>query len=130
MVRTRREFLATVGQGMLIAGVGYGTALDLGLTRRLAAEEPRHLTFGTRQSLVDLLCETPLDKLQATLIAKMQQQPPVSTRDLVAAAALCNARAFGGEDYIGFHTLMALAPAYKISQTITGPGSALPAIRA
>ena len=33
----------------------------------------------------------------------------------MAAAALANARAFGGEDYVGFHTLMALAPAYHIA---------------
>ena len=129
MIRSRREFLATVGQGMLIAGVGYGTAVDLGLTRRLAAEEPRHLTFGARQSLVDLLCNTPLDKLQETLVAKMQAQPALNTRELVAAAALCNARAFGGEDYIGFHTLMALAPAYRLSQQMTGPSSALPVLK-
>src|SRR5437016_1370027 len=33
----------------------------------------------------------------------------------VAAAALANARAFGGEDYVGFHTLMALPPAYHMA---------------
>ena len=35
---SRRTFLADVSRGMLIAGVGYGTAVDLGLTRACAAE--------------------------------------------------------------------------------------------
>jgi hypothetical protein len=34
---------------------------------------------------------------------------------LVAAAALANARTFGGEDYVGFHTMMALAPALHMA---------------
>src|SRR5439155_1745931 len=36
-------------------------------------------------------------------------------RTLVAAASLANARAFGGEDYVGFHTLMALPPAFHMA---------------
>jgi len=42
-------------------------------------------------------------------------QSGTDLKTLVAAAALANAKAFGGEDYVGFHTLMALAPAYHIS---------------
>ena len=38
-------------------------------------------------------------------------------RDSVAAAALANARTFGGEDYVGFHTMMALAPAYHMARS-------------
>jgi hypothetical protein len=37
------------------------------------------------------------------------------SRRLVAAAALANARTFGGEDYVGFHTMMALAPALHMA---------------
>ena len=33
----------------------------------------------------------------------------------MAAAALANARTFGGEDYVGFHTMMALAPAFHMA---------------
>jgi hypothetical protein len=39
-------------------------------------------------------------------------------RRLVAAAALANARTFGGEDYVGFHTMMALAPAFHMAQEL------------
>jgi hypothetical protein len=35
MGQSRREFLADVGRGMLIASVGSSLAVDLGLARRL-----------------------------------------------------------------------------------------------
>lgn len=38
MNRNRREFLANVGQGMLIASVGPALASDLGLAPAFAAE--------------------------------------------------------------------------------------------
>ncbi|MFO0922727.1 MAG: hypothetical protein U0905_09600 [Pirellulales bacterium] len=44
-------------------------------------------------------------------------------KTLVAAGALANARTFGGQDYIGFHTFMALAlciPYVKIAQCRLG----------
>lgn len=44
---TRREFLADVGRGMLIATVGFEVANDLGLASALAAEESGALTFGS-----------------------------------------------------------------------------------
>ena len=36
--RTRREFLAEVGRGMLVASVGYEVASNLGLATALAEE--------------------------------------------------------------------------------------------
>ena len=36
---TRREFLGGVGRGMLVASVGLGTALDMGLTPAWADDE-------------------------------------------------------------------------------------------
>ena len=43
-------------------------------------------------------------------------------RQLVAAGALANARTFGGEDYVGFHTMMALAPGFHIAQELPPHG--------
>ena len=48
--------------------------------------------------------------------------------DIVAAAALAT-RTFGGEDYIGFHTLMAIAPAYHMSQELPENRKALPILK-
>jgi len=50
-------------------------------------------------------------------------------KTLVAAAALANARTFGGEDYIGFHTFMALGPALKMSALMPKGSEALPVFK-
>src|SRR5262249_43065850 len=50
-------------------------------------------------------------------------------KKLVAAAALANARTLGGEDYIGFHTMMALSPAYRMSQELPEDRRALPVFK-
>src|SRR5262249_61086696 len=50
-------------------------------------------------------------------------------RELVAAGALANARSFGGEDYIGFHTMMALSPAYRMAQELPSDRAALPVFK-
>ena len=47
-------------------------------------------------------------------------------RDLLTAGALANARSFGGEDYVGFHTMMALAPSFHMSEQLPTDDAALP----
>src|SRR5207244_3036392 len=84
---------------------------DLGFV--FADEDPGHITFGELEPLVSFLQETPPDKLLPKVAEKLKSGTDLKT--FVAAAALANARAFGGEDYVGFHTLMALAPAYKMA---------------
>jgi hypothetical protein len=111
--RTRRELLHDVGKGMFLATLGGGLAADLGLGTAWAAEDPGRLTFGDLDPLVAFIHETPADKLLPKAIEKLNAGTDL--KQLVAAAALANARAFGGEDYVGFHTLMALAPAFHMS---------------
>ncbi len=129
MRRSRREFLADVGKGMLVAGVGYHTALDLGLSTRTVAEgaEANSLTFGSLEPLVCLMQETPVNKLLSTLVEKLHDGTEL--RQLVAAAALANARTFGGEDYIGFHTMMAMAPAFQMASELPADRRALPVLK-
>src|SRR5262249_9491170 len=45
------------------------------------------------------------------------------------AAALANARCFGGEDYVGFHTMMALAPSYHMSREMPAASRPLPVLK-
>src|SRR5204863_6948368 len=115
MDRSRREFLADVGKGMLVASVGATMATDLGLSTALA-EGNETLTFGRLEPLVDMMQETPIDRLLPTLVDKINTGTDL--RQLVAAGALANARTFGGEDYVGFHAFMALAPAYHMSHEL------------
>ncbi len=114
--RNRREFLSDVGRGMLVASVGSAVAGELGLATALAEETPKALSFGSLEPLVCLMQETPVKDLLPALVAQLKAGTDL--RKLTAAAALANARTFGGEDYIGFHTMMALAPALHMSQEL------------
>ncbi|HUR47742.1 MAG TPA: hypothetical protein VMZ27_17795 [Candidatus Saccharimonadales bacterium] len=124
---TRREFLADVGRGMLMATIGTGLAHELGLASALGAEGPETLNFGPLESLVQFMQETPADKLISALASKLKSGTEL--RKLVAAGALANARTFGGEDYIGFHTFMAMAPALHMSRELPEPLQALPVFK-
>src|SRR5687768_18141277 len=125
--RTRRGFLADVGRGVLTAGVGAEIAGELGLGSVLAEEVPESLSFGSLEPLVCLMQETPADRLLPALMAQIRSGTDL--RKLTAAAALANARTFGGEDYVGFHTLMALSPAYHMSQELPAESQALPVFK-
>ena len=122
--RTRRAFLAEVGQGMLVTTIGLELAHGLGLTSALAEEAPQALNFGRLEPLVRLMQETSSDQLLPALVAR--QKSGTSLSQMIAAGALSNARTFGGEDYVGFHTLMAMAPAYHMSRELPEPEQALP----
>ena len=72
MHRNRRQFLADVGKGMLVASVGSALATDLGLAPAYAGDTPDKLTFGDREPLVTLMQQTPADKLlPAALVRKL-----------------------------------------------------------
>ena len=126
---TRRQFFQQVGAGVLAASIGSGLAKDLGLTNLMAAQETPRLAFGALEPLVSVLQETPIAKLQGMLVNKVKDGQ-VTGKDLIGAAALANARTFGGEDYIGFHSMFALVPAYKISQELPSERQLLPILKA
>src|SRR5688572_31074899 len=123
-ISTRREFLTDVGRGMITAAVGYGMASELGLSSAFGEETEPRLSFGTMDSLVGLMQETPAAKLLSILVKELRNGTEL--RQLVAAGALANARTFGGEDYVGFHTMMALAPSYHMSQELPYDQQPLP----
>jgi len=123
----RREFLSNVGQGMLVATLGTTLAGDLGVSSAFAAEDDQRLSFGKLESLVGLMQETPTAKILPALVAKLNAGVPL--RQLVAAGTLANARTFGGENYHGFHTFMALAPAFDMSREMPKGQEALPVLK-
>jgi hypothetical protein len=127
MNRSRREFLADVGLGVLTASVGSALAADLGFGHARAEEKDAGVTFGKMEPLVALMQETPANKLLPILVEKLNGGTELQT--LVAAAALANARTFGGEDYVGFHTLMALAPAWHMAREMPKDKQALPVLK-
>ena len=123
--RARRGFLADVGRGTLLATLGPALLTDLGLAPKAFAEDlESRLHFGELEPLVNELQNLPIERLQPVLAEKLKSGTALKT--LVAAGALANARTFGGEDYIGFHTFMALAPALKMSSMMPAGQEALP----
>ena len=90
------------------------------------AGRPERLTFGRRAA----------GRPDAGNAARQDRPPIVAAAQaghraetLVAAAALANARTFGGEDYIGFHTMMALAPAFHMAGELPEEQQALPVLK-
>jgi hypothetical protein len=113
---------------MLIAGLGPTLTADLDLGRaEAAAAGGDRLNFGTLEPLVALMQETPLNRLLPVLVEK--HQAGTDLRTLTAAAALANARTFGGHDYIGFHTIMALVPAYEMAKRMPPERRPLPVLK-
>ena len=128
MPTTRRNFLETVGSGMLIAGLGTTLAQDLGISTAFADEGPDALKFGPYDALVDLMQSTPADKLQPILIEKLSRGD-TNLQQLIAAGALANAETFGGEDYVGFHTAMAMLPAWQMTESLPSERRPLPVLK-
>ncbi len=127
MQRNRRAFLKDVGRGMLIASVGPALAADLFPGTLRADDAPDRLTFGKLDPLVALMQENGPDKLLPLLVARLRDGADLT--QLTAAAALANARAFGGEDYTAFHTMMALAPAYQMAKEMPEDRRPLPVFK-
>ncbi|MFO0877645.1 MAG: hypothetical protein U0840_09840 [Gemmataceae bacterium] len=120
----RREFLAEVGQGMMAALVGTGLAAELGLADPVLADAPATPALNR---LARLLQETPPTKLLGVFREQLERK--TSLRDLVAAGALANTHAFAGQHYEGYHTFMALAPAYVMAESLDTETRPLPVFK-
>jgi hypothetical protein len=117
---SRRDFLQDVGRGALLATLGPVLVSDLGLGACRADEPAHRLVFGDLEPLVAMIQETPIERFVPKVVDQIKRGTPASK--LVAAAGLANARALGGQDYVGFHALMTLAPAYAMAgPQPTGP---------
>ncbi len=125
--QSRRRFMSEVGKGMLVTGIGSSLAGELGISTVRASEEAPSLTFGSMEPLVSLMQQTALEKLQPLLVAKIKSGVPLKT--LVAAGALANARSFAGQDYVGFHTLMALMPAWYLAEELPQARKPMPILK-
>src|SRR5262249_58741337 len=77
--------------------------------------------------LAGQLQETPPGKLFGVLKGLLDKGTDV--RELVAAGAIANTRAFAGQDYDGYHTFMALPPAYAMARELPEAQRALPVFK-
>ena len=123
----RREFLGKVGVGMLVSAGGWTVASEFDLLGMAYADEPDRLDFGKLESLVALMQETSADALMPQLKTRLDAGVDLPT--LATAAALANARTFGGQDYTGYHCFMAIVPALAMSRRLAGNAAALPVFK-
>ena len=126
--RNRRQFMGDVGRGMLTVGLGASTASMMGFSTAFAEEGAESLSFGELDALVDLMQSTPPDRLQPLLVNKLQAGEADLPR-LISAAALANAETFGGQDYVGFHTAMAMLPALELARVVPKERQPLPVLK-
>jgi hypothetical protein len=124
----RRAFLSDVGRGMLVAGLGASLANDMGFSTAFASEGSDAIPLGEYNSLVELMRNTPAEKLQP-MLAQMVVQGQVDLKKLIGAGALANAITFGGCDYVGFHTAMAMLPALEMSRMLADRRQPLPILK-
>jgi hypothetical protein len=124
----RRAFLSDVGRGMLAAGLGTSLANDLGFSTAFANQGSEGVPLGEYTALVELMRNTPAEKLQP-MLAQMVVQGKVDLKRLIGAGALANAVTFGGCDYVGFHTAMAMLPALEMSRMLADRHQPLPILK-
>jgi len=124
----RRAFLSDVGRGMLAAGLGGSLANDLGFSTAFAEQGSDSIPLGEYTALVELMRNTPAAKLQPLLAAKILKGE-TDLKQLIAAGALANAVTFGGCDYVGFHTAMAMLPALEMSRQLATNRQLLPVLK-
>src|SRR5262245_11209513 len=106
--------------------VGSGLAADLGL----ANEDDRDGKAKTPASLDRLshvIQQTPTANLLPALHTELKNG--VGLKELIAAGALANARAFGGQDYNGYHSFMALCPSYAMAMALPEKERPLPILK-
>jgi hypothetical protein len=127
MSTTRRHFLADVSRGMLLASMGSALAADMGLSTAWADETTPALKFGALEPLVVTMQESTAEQILPKVVEMLNAGTDL--KQIVSAAALANVRTFGGEDYIGFHTMMALTPAYRMAQELPTEKKALPILK-
>lgn len=121
---TRRRFLGNVGDCMVLSSLGPCVTESLGIT---PSPKPERAPTRDLERLVALIHETPLDTLQEKIVDSLRRG--TSLRDVVGAAALANARSFGGTDYEGYHAFMALEPALAIAMRLPEKTRALPVLK-
>jgi hypothetical protein len=124
---SRRQFLRTLGVGVGTVALGAAFADRLGIAAALAPRWRERLEFGALEPLVDLMQATPADALLPMLVKRLAAGTTLN--ELVGAAALANARAFGGTNYNGYHALMAMVPAFEMAAQMPAPLAALPVLK-
>src|SRR5262245_16144924 len=111
---------------MLAVVVGSGLAAELGLAAEDNREDKAKTPTGLAR-LSQLIQQTPTKDLLPALATQLKNG--TSLKELIAAGALANARAFGGQDYNGYHSFMALCPSFAMAMALPEKERPLPILK-
>src|SRR5262245_14850288 len=111
---------------MLAVLVGPGLAAELGLAAFDSRDDRARPPTGLAR-LSQLIQQTPTKDLLPALARQLSDG--TTLKELIAAGALANARAFGGQDYNGYHSFMALCPSYAMAMALPEKERALPVLK-
>jgi hypothetical protein len=111
---------------MLAMLVGSGLAAELGLAAEDSKDDKTKTPSGLAR-LSQLIQQTPTQDLLPALAKQLKNG--TSLKELIAAGALANARAFGGQDYNGYHSFMALCPSYAMAMALPEKERPLPILK-
>ena len=125
---SRRTFISDIGRSMFAAGLGASLASELGFSTAFAEQGHDAILLGKYEPLVELIRNTPAQTLQP-IIAQMLVKGETDLKMVTAASALANAVTFGGCDYVGFHTAMAMLPALEMSRQLSNASQPLPVLK-
>ena len=125
---SRRQFLRDVGTGALaVSGARYAGAMSPAASWFGLPVDGERIDFGKLEPLAAWMQDTDADQMVAGAVKRLREG--VALKTLVAAGALANARTFGGTDYVGYHSAMALLPAYQMSSQMPKGSEALPVLK-
>lgn len=125
---SRRQFLRDVGTGALaVSGANYAGAMSPAASWFAMPVDGERIDFGKLEPLAAWMQDTDADQMVAGAVKRLREG--VALKTLVAAGALANARTFGGTDYVGYHSAMALLPAYQMASQMPKGSEALPVLK-
>src|SRR5262245_36973256 len=111
---------------MLAVLVGSSLATELGLAGE-DNKDGKASTPAGLDRLSNIIQQTPTKDLLPALYVELKKG--VGLKELIAAGALANVRAFGGQDYNGYHSFMALCPSYAMAMALPEPERPLPILK-
>src|SRR5690349_21185558 len=111
---------------MLAVLVGPGLAAELGLAAE-DGKDDKAKTSADLARLSQMIQQTSTKDLLPALGGRLKNG--TSLKQLIAAGALANARAFGGQDYNGYHSFMALCPSYAMAAALPEKERPLPILK-
>src|SRR5262245_2357322 len=111
---------------MLAALIGSSLAVELGLAAD-DGKDDKAKTPTDLDRLSKLIQQTPTQDLLPALALRLKNG--TSLKELIAAGALANCRAFGGLDYNGYHSFMDLCPSYAMPMALPEKERPLPILK-